>query len=155
MSKLVRHHLFFTDIEKITLSAVRRIVRNVGPENVWDLMKVRACDRIGMGRPKETPYRLRKYESMVEEAMRAPVSVGMLKIDGAHIMEIAKVTPGPKVGFILHALLEEVLDDPKQNTKNIWRNARRNLRNSLKKNWKNSGRRGKKRRTKRKEKSLP
>lgn len=117
VSKLVRHHLFFTDIEKITLSAVRRIVRNVGPENVWDLMKVRACDRIGMGRPKETPYRLRKYESMVEEAMRAPVSVGMLKIDGAHIMEIAKVTPGPKVGFILHALLEEVLDDPKQNTK--------------------------------------
>ena len=64
VSLLVRHHLFFSDIEKITLSAARRIVRNVGPENVWDLMKVRACDRIGMGRPKEAPYRLRKYESI-------------------------------------------------------------------------------------------
>jgi len=117
VSKLVRHHLFFTDIEKITLSAVRRIVRNVGPDNVWDLMKVRACDRIGMGRPKETPYRLRKYESMIEEAMRAPVSVGMLKIDGARIMEMAEEKPGPRIGFILHALLEEVLDDPKKNTK--------------------------------------
>ncbi|MDO8604076.1 MAG: HD domain-containing protein [bacterium] len=113
---LVRHHLFFSDIEKITLSAARRIVKNVGPDNVWDLMKVRACDRIGMGRPKEAPYRLRKYESMIEEAMRAPVSVGMLKIDGVKIMEVTRETPGPKLGFILHALLEEVLDDPERNT---------------------------------------
>jgi len=116
VSSLVRYHLFFSDIEKITLSAVRRIVRNVGPDNVWDLMKVRACDRIGMGRPKEAPYRLRKYESMIEEAMRAPVSVGMLKIDGQRIMEVTRETPGPKLGFILHALLEEVLDDPERNT---------------------------------------
>lgn len=114
--KLVRHHLFFTDIEKITLSAVRRIVRAMGPENVWDLMKVRACDRIGMGRPKETPYRLRKYEAMIEEAMRAPISVQMLKIDGKRIMEITKLAPGPKIGFILHAMLEEVLDNPELNT---------------------------------------
>lgn len=116
VSMLVRHHLFFSDIEKITLSAVRRIVRNVGPENVWDLMKVRGCDRIGMGRPKETPYRLRKYESMIEEAMRAPVSVGMLKIDGAEIMRVTDEAPGPKIGFVLHALLEEVFDAPENNT---------------------------------------
>ena len=116
VSKLVRYHLFFSDIDKITLSAVRRIVRNVGPENVWDLMKVRACDRIGMGRPKETPYRLRKYESMIEEAMRSPTSVGMLKIDGNRIMEVAKIVPGPKIGYVLHALLEEVLDNPTLNT---------------------------------------
>lgn len=115
VSTLVRHHLFFSDIEQITLSAVRRIVRNVGPENVWDLMKLRGCDRIGMGRPKETPYRLRKYESMIEEAMRAPVSVGMLKVDGAKIMDVTREKPSPKIGFILHALLEEVFDAPENN----------------------------------------
>ncbi len=116
VAKLVRYHLFFSDIEKITLSAVRRIVKNVGPENVWDLMKVRACDRIGMGRPKEKPYRLRKYEAMIEEAMRAPVSVGMLKTDGVIIMEVTHETPGPRLGWILHALLEEVLENPELNT---------------------------------------
>ncbi len=116
VSKLVRYHLFFTDIEKITLSAVRRIVKNVGPELVWDLMSVRACDRIGMGRPKETPYRLRKYHAMIEEAMRAPVSVGMLKIDGGKIMSVTREKPGPRVGYILHALLEEALEDPDKNT---------------------------------------
>jgi poly(A) polymerase/tRNA nucleotidyltransferase (CCA-adding enzyme) len=116
VSALVAYHMFFSDIEKITLSAVRRIVANVGAENVWDLMKIRACDRIGMGRPVEKPYRLRKYEAMIEEALRSPVSVGMLKIDGTRIMEVTHETPGPKLGLILHALLEEVLEDPMLNT---------------------------------------
>ncbi len=116
VTSLVKYHLFFSDVEQITLSAVRRIVSNVGPENVWDLMKIRTCDRIGMGRPVEKPYRLRKYEAMIEEAMRAPVSVGMLKIDGNRIMEVTHETPGPKLGLILHALLEEVLEDPTLNT---------------------------------------
>jgi putative nucleotidyltransferase with HDIG domain len=115
VSLLVRYHLFFSDIDKITLSAVRRIIANVGPGLVWDLMHVRACDRIGMGRPKETPYRMRKYHSMIEEAMRAPVSVGMLKIDGARIMEIGKRAPGREIGWVLHALFEEVLDEPERN----------------------------------------
>ena len=113
--KLVRWHMFFSDTEQITLSAVRRMVRNVGKENIWDLMNVRICDRIGTGRPKESPYRLRKYNSMVEEAMRDPVSVSQLKING-EILKKLGVNPGPAMGFILHALLEEVLDDPKKNT---------------------------------------
>ncbi len=114
--KLVRWHMFFSDTEQITLSAVRRLISKVGKENVWDLMNLRVCDRIGTGRPKENPYRLRKYKSMVEEVMRDPVSVGMLAIDGKGIMESAKIPAGPKIGHILHALLEEVLEDPKLNT---------------------------------------
>ncbi len=116
VEKLVRNHMFFSDIDKITLSAARRIVAKVGADNVWDLMKVRACDRIGMGRPKEAPYRLRKYESMIEEAMRAPTSVGMLKIGGEDVIRETGERPGPKIGFILHALLEEVLENPDLNT---------------------------------------
>ena len=115
--KLVRWHLFFSDVEKITLSAVRRIIRNVGPENIWDLMKIRFTDRVGMGRPKEEPFRLRQYEVMVEQCLRDPTSVSMLKINGNDIMKIADIPPSPKVGYILHALLEKILDDPALNTK--------------------------------------
>ncbi len=115
--KLVRWHMFFSDTEQITLSAVRRMVANVGKDLIWNLMEVRTCDRIGTGRPKENPYRLRKYKAMVEEALRDPISVGMLKINGSKIIEITKSEPGPKIGFILHAMLEEVLEDPKLNTK--------------------------------------
>jgi poly(A) polymerase/tRNA nucleotidyltransferase (CCA-adding enzyme) len=115
VTKFVRVHMFFADTELISLSAVRRVVSRVGKDNVWDLMDLRACDRIGMGRPKEDPYRLRKYHAMIDEAMRDPISVGMLNIDGKKIMEVTKEIPGPKIGFVLHALLEEVLDNPKLN----------------------------------------
>ncbi len=115
VAKLIRWHMFFTDTEQITLSAVRRMVANVGTENIWDLMNLRICDRIGTGRPKENPYRLRKYKSMIEEALRAPISVAMLKINGKRVLDVTGETPGPKVGFILHALLEEVLEDPQLN----------------------------------------
>ena len=113
---LIRWHMFFSDPDQITLSAVRRIIRNVGPEHIWDLINLRICDRIGTGRPKEQPFRLRKYESMIEEALRDPISVGMLKMDGKRLMDVAQIAPGPRIGWTLHALLEEVLDDPKKNT---------------------------------------
>jgi len=116
VTKLVRWHMFFTDTATITLSAVRRMIVNVGKENIWDLMNLRICDRIGTGRPKENPYRLRKYKSMIEEALRDPISVTMLKVDGRKIMEIGKMAAGPKIGMVLNALLEEVLEDPKLNT---------------------------------------
>jgi poly(A) polymerase/tRNA nucleotidyltransferase (CCA-adding enzyme) len=119
VSRLVRWHMFFSDTEQITHSAVRRLVANVGKENVWDLMNLRICDRIGTGRPKENPYRLRKYKAMIEEVMSDPVSVAMLKIDGGRIMELTKLSSGPKIGHILHALFEEVLEKPDLNSEDV------------------------------------
>lgn len=92
------------------------MIRNVGEENIYDLLNLRICDRIGTGRPKEQPFRFRRYKAMVEEALRDPISVGMLKTDGSRIMKRFHVQPGPKIGFALHALLEEVLEDPARNT---------------------------------------
>ncbi|HEY8096589.1 MAG TPA: HD domain-containing protein, partial [Methylobacter sp.] len=116
VTKLVRWHMFFSDPDQITLSAVRRIITNVGEENIWDLLNLRICDRIGTGRPKEQPFRFRKYKAMVEQALRDPISVKMLKTDGVHIMEQFHMKPGPVIGYVLNALLEEVLDDANRNT---------------------------------------
>lgn len=113
---LVRWHMFFSDPDKITLGAVRRMIVNVGHDDIWDLMNLRICDRVGTGRPKEQPFRFRKYKSMIEEALRDPITVGMLKIDGAGVMHVTHETPGPRIGYILNALLEEVLDAPSKNT---------------------------------------
>ena len=115
--KLVRWHMFFSDPDKVTLSAVRRVITNVSRENIEDLVQLRICDRIGTGRPKEQPFRLRKYHSMIEQALRDPISVGMLAIDGKGVMDITHEAPGPRIGWILHALLELVLDDADLNTK--------------------------------------
>jgi len=117
VTKLVRWHMFFADTEQISQTAIRRMIRNVGQDMIWDLMNVRICDRIGMGRPKEDPYRLRKYHSMIEEVMSDPVSVGMLKMNGDILIKELHVKPGKEIGWVLHALLEEVLEDPGLNDK--------------------------------------
>lgn len=115
---LVRNHMFFSDTEQITLSAVRRIIQKVSPEHIWELMEVRECDRVGM-KKAEAPYRLRKYHAMIDEALRDPISVSQLAIDGAYLMGTLHIKPGPRMGWILHALLEEVLEDPTLNTVEI------------------------------------
>ncbi len=116
VSMFVRWHMFFSDTEQITISAVRRLITNVGKDNIWDLINLRICDRVGTGRPKEEPYRLRMYESMVEQAIQDPVTLKMLKTDGKRIMDVTQETAGPKIGFVLHALFDEVLDNPEKNT---------------------------------------
>ena len=112
---LVRWHMFFADPDEITLAAVRRTVVRIGENNIEDLLNLRVCDRIGTGRPKEQPFRFRKYKAMVDEARRDPISVKMLKINGDIIMEKLGEKPGRRLGYVLHALLEEVLINPEKN----------------------------------------
>lgn len=126
VESLIRSHMFFSDPDMVTLAAVRRLISRVGKENMEDLVNLRVCDRIGTGRPKAHPFRLRKYMSMIDEAMRDPVTVGMLKIDGARLIEMGE-RPSPKFGWVLHALLEEVLDDPSKNTEEYLENRAREL----------------------------
>lgn len=113
---LVRWHMFFADPDEITLSAVRRTITRIGEENIENLLNLRVCDRIGTGRPKERPFRFRKYKAMVDQALRDPISVKLLKTNGDRLMELTGEKPGRKLGYVLHALLEEVLDDPTRNT---------------------------------------
>lgn len=115
--KLVKNHMFFSDTNQITHSAVRRLLVRVGKENVWELINLRICDRIGTGRPKEEPYRLRKFQSMIEEVMRDPISVSMLKINGNDLIKEFHVKPGPQIGHILSILLEDVIEEPEKNTR--------------------------------------
>jgi len=116
VTRLVRWHMFFSDPDQITLSAVRRMITNVGEDHIFDLLNLRICDRIGTGRPKEQPFRFRKYKAMVDQALRDPISVTMLKTDGTRLMELFHEKPGPRIGWTLNALLEEILDDAAKNT---------------------------------------
>lgn len=120
--KLVRWHLFKYDVEEdvaTTDSSIRRLIRKVGAENMEDLVKLRICDRMGMGVPKAIPYRLRHFQFRVEKILReeeAPTPK-MLKVNGEDIMKILSIEPGPRIGQILEVLLQEVIDKPAKNTK--------------------------------------
>ena len=113
---LVRYHMFYYDVGEVTERSVRRLVKRVGPENIDELLEVRMAERKGSGVPKAEPYRLRHLRYMIEKVSKDPLTVGMLAVKGDEIMKELAIEPGPRVGMILNALLEEVLDDPKRNT---------------------------------------
>ncbi len=115
--KLVRYHLFYYNVDEVTESSVRRLLVNVGPENINDLIKIREADRIGSGTPKAVPYKLRHLKYIIDKVSHDPISVKMLKVNGEDVLKELETKPGPKVGLILNYLLAEVIDDPKKNTK--------------------------------------
>ncbi len=115
--KLVRYHQFYYNVDEVKESSVRRLIKNVGPENIEELLQVRMADRIGSGVPKAEPYKLRHFKYLVDKVSKDPISVKMLKINGNDLMKILGEKPGPKIGQILDVLLGYVLDDPKKNNK--------------------------------------
>jgi tRNA nucleotidyltransferase/poly(A) polymerase len=119
IAKLVRYHLFYYNPGEVGESSVRRLVRQVGPENTEELLQVRMADRIGSGVPKAEPYKLRHLKYLIEKVAQDPISSKMLKIDGRDIMRILKIKEGPKIGQALDILLSFVLDDPKKNKKDL------------------------------------
>lgn len=117
IAKLVRYHLFYYNVDEVGDASVRRLVRQVGPENMEELLQVRMADRIGSGVPKAEPYKLRHLRYVVEKVSQDPISVKMLKVKGTGVIKILKIQPGPKIGQILDILLSHVLEEPKRNKK--------------------------------------
>jgi len=81
------------------------------------LFKVREADRIGSGVPKAVPYKSRHLQFMIEKVKADPISPKMVVLNGSDIMNLLNIEPGPKVGWMLSALLDEILDDPNKNSK--------------------------------------
>ncbi|MBI3251593.1 MAG: HD domain-containing protein [Candidatus Andersenbacteria bacterium] len=115
ITHLVRQHMFYYDVGKLTEAGVRRLLRRVGPDHFADLIKLRMAERKGSGVPKAEPYRLRHLQFMVEKVAKQAISVGQLKINGNDLMKELGVKPGPVIGGVLNALLAEVIEEPEKN----------------------------------------
>ncbi|MBI2334395.1 CCA tRNA nucleotidyltransferase [Candidatus Daviesbacteria bacterium] len=114
--RLVRWHLFTVD-ERQTDSAIRRFIKNVGVENVDDMMDVRIGDRLGGGTQKAVSWRMEKFRERIKEVLKKPFSISDLKVNGNDVMKELNLKPSPKVGEVLNKLFEEVLEDSSKNNK--------------------------------------
>ena len=110
---LVRWHQFSVD-ERQTDSAIRRIIRNVGKENLAEMLELRRADRIGGG-ARETSWRLERFKKKLVEVQKQPFAVTDLKVNGHDVMKVLGLHSGPTVGRILNQLFEEVVEDKKKN----------------------------------------
>ncbi|MFH1576006.1 MAG: HD domain-containing protein [Candidatus Margulisiibacteriota bacterium] len=116
VSNLVDNHMF-NYTAQWSDAAVRRFIRRIGGvQNVADLFAVRQADTSAMEQEIGSQYLIelqQRIDKIIKEEHALDVSD--LKVDGQDIMKALKIKPGPKVGQILHQLLEKALDDPKLN----------------------------------------
>ena len=112
---LVRRHQFTVD-ERQTDSAIRRFIKNVGKENMQDMLDLRVGDRLGGG-ATETSWRLEEFKKRLEEVQKQPFSVKDLKINGNDVMKALGIPSGPKIGEVLNKLFAEVEKDQTKNTR--------------------------------------
>lgn len=103
---LVKYHQFTLN-ENRTDSSIRRFIKNVGVENVQDMLDLRTGDRLGGG-ASETSWRLEEFKKRLVEVQKQPFTVHDLKISGEDVMKELNLEPGPKVGEILNQLFKDV-----------------------------------------------
>ncbi len=111
---LVERHMFTTDV---TDKGLRRLVRRVGTELIFDLLDLRRADVEAQGMGGKTDD-VDEFERQIHEELdrKPPFSVKDLAIDGNDLMNKFSLPESPVIGEILDYLIEKVLDEPSDNT---------------------------------------
>ncbi|MFH1373050.1 MAG: CCA tRNA nucleotidyltransferase [bacterium] len=116
---LVERHMFTTDVSD---KGLRRLLRRVGTELIFDLLDLRRADveAQGMGGTTED---VDCFEQQIRAELKRkpPLTVSDLVLDGHDVMAMFDLKPGPLVGKIMDHLLEKVLDTPGNNTPELLR----------------------------------
>ena len=115
---LVAHHMFFYTPDW-TDGTVRRFVNRVQVERIAPLFALREADITSRGRGEDPECETRELRTRIARvaAEDAVLRVKDLAVNGADVMRVLGVGPGPQVGSVLNRLLERVLDDPTLNQK--------------------------------------
>lgn len=112
---LVRHHMFYYQPENSDAS-IRRFMRNVGLQNIDDILDLREADRLGSG-ARKTSWRLEEMKQRMIEQLHQPMDVTDLAINGTDLMQEFNLSPSKLIGDILEHLFELVMNDPEKNTR--------------------------------------
>jgi len=114
---LVERHMFTTEV---TDRGLRRLVRRVGKELIFDLLDLRRADVEAQGMGGRTDD-VDQFEADIRAELerKPPFSFSDLAIGGHDIMTIFGIPQSPLIGEVLDYLMEKVLDDPTENERDI------------------------------------
>jgi len=112
---LVEKHMFS---EKAGDKGIRRLISNVGPNLIFDLISLRRADTMaqGMGQTTES---INDFEAKVKSELdkKRPFGLADLALNGNDLKENFGLNEGVIIGRVLNHLLDKVLDEPQVNTR--------------------------------------
>lgn len=116
--RLVRYHMDLHLEDRMSDSAIRRMIARIGLDLMPDLVELRRADRLASGTRQgdlgpDTVYLLAQVERILKED--AALKVTDLAVNGHDVVQIFGRPPGPYVGRVLRRLLDEVVEEPDRN----------------------------------------
>jgi len=115
VTHLVRNHMFGYE-PGWSDAAVRRFIGKVGPDAIDELFALREADNVGSGQPRSAGLAELRERVAVELAAGPVLDRSALAIDGDDLIAELGIAPGPRLGRVLDALLERVIEDTSLNT---------------------------------------
>jgi putative nucleotidyltransferase with HDIG domain len=115
VTKLISRHMFS---EGAGEKGVRRLVRSVGKDLIFDLLDLRQADTLAQGMGQDLlsiDEFKRKVVSEIEK--KRPFGFADLAVNGDDLIREFDLAESPLIGDILGDLLEMVLDNPDLNTR--------------------------------------
>jgi tRNA nucleotidyltransferase (CCA-adding enzyme) len=123
-NETIRRMALLVEWHDIPLSAekkrVKRLMQRMSDADILRLLEIKRCDRLAHAKNfQELSPDLALIPSVIEEirAEDACLSLKTLAIDGADLMALG-IPEGKKIGEVLHALLDDVIEERLQNEKN-------------------------------------
>ena len=123
-NETIRRMALLVEWHDIPLSAekkrVKRLMQKLSDADILRLLEVKRCDRLAHAKNyREIPPGLALIPSVIDEirAEDACLSLRTLAVGGDDLMELG-IPKGKQIGEMLHALLEEVIEERLPNEKN-------------------------------------
>ncbi len=115
VSVLVDKHMFVTGVSE---KGLRRLIRRVGQDLIFDLLDLRRADVVGQGKGGRTDD-VDEFERNIKSELekRPPFGLKDLALNGRDLMELFDLPESPVIGEVLDYLMEKVLDEPSDNTR--------------------------------------
>ncbi|VYU13078.1 CCA tRNA nucleotidyltransferase [Clostridium tertium] len=119
ISKLIEHHLVLNVNVMPTKYEVKKLLNDVGIDNINLLFALQRADINSLDNPKIFLEKVRYTENLANEIInnKEPLKIKDLKITGEDLISNLELKPGKILGDILNFLLNSVLENPDLNSK--------------------------------------
>lgn len=121
VSKLIEHHLVLNVDTMLTKYEVKKLLNDVGKNNISLLFKLQRADINSLDNPKIFLEKVNYTEKLANEILEnnEPLTIKDLDIAGEDLISNLGLKPGKIIGDILNYLLDKVLENPNLNSKEI------------------------------------
>lgn len=111
--KLVRHHMRLHLLSASSEKGVRKVLADIGYEDWRNLVEMSMADSMGKNRSELNP-KYAKFDEYVQKFVKQTGGRSKVKppLNGQEVMTLLGLTPGPKVGEVMRAFEEKLLEVP-------------------------------------------